>query len=163
VYDEWITAGTAHFRSPGYLNLLERSSTATNSSVLASTYFGLLRRRKPAKFGAYLYEGSHYFCAEYRNIPLPIRPSWLQLVFIFTRCNALVWTDSDTWRLAKVVLTLKPSRMMTGGRLQEITHLFSCCEEPVSIVPPAFSLLGPAQPKWKEILVRLAQRWTGPR
>lgn len=141
VYDEWITTKAAHFRAPAWVNFTERSNRTLNSMLMAASYFGLLQRRKPARFGAYLCDGSHYLCFEYKNVPahLPL-PLWARFASFLIRCDALLWADFDTGRLAKVVLTVKPSRIMNWGKRKEITHFFSCYDDPVSIVPPAFGL-----------------------
>ena len=145
VYDEWITTRAAHFRGPLWISFSERSNRTLNSILTAASYFGLLQKRKPTKFGAYLCEGSHYLCFEYKNVRVPTPlPLWAKPASFLFRGDAILWTDFDTGRLAKIVLTLKPSRI-TGGKREEITHFFSCYDDPVSIVPPAFRLIGAAE------------------
>ncbi len=56
--------------------------------------------------------------------------------------DAQVWTDLETGRLVKVVLTFEKSPK-TGNQHGEIVHMFCCYDEPVSIAPPPFSLVAP--------------------
>jgi hypothetical protein len=146
VYDEWITTRAVHFRAPMWINFAERSNRTLNSILTATSYYRLLRRRKPDKFGAYLWEGSQYLCFEHKNVPAHLAvplPFWARFTSFRVGYDARLWADFDTGRLAKVVLTSKPSR--SGREREEITHFFSCYDDPVSIVPPAFSLLGAAE------------------
>lgn len=146
VYDEWITAGKKHFRGPVYVPTADYSKKTT-STLLASGYFTLLRKRKPAAFGVRLFGGRRYLLFQYKNVTLPNSPLWVRIVqsvgVRFLGCDVLVWAESDTERIVKVVQTSKPSPQM-GERIQ-IVHLFCCYDEPVSIVPPAFSLLKPSR------------------
>lgn len=146
VYDEWITTKAAHFRAPAWVNFTERSNRTINSLLMAGSYFDLLQKRKPSKFGAYLCEGSRYLYFEYKNVRgnLPL-PFWGKFASFLIRCDAFLWADFDTGRLAKVVLVVKPSRIMTGNKREEIIHFFSCYDDPVSIVPPAFGLVGASE------------------
>lgn len=143
VYDEWVTVGGKHFRGPVYVPTADYSRKTT-SMLLADNYLALLRRRKPVGFEVRLFEDGCYLLFEYRNVPAPTAPRWGELAqsvgIPFLGCDVLVWAEYETARLVKVVQTFKPSPK-TGQRTQ-IVHLFSCYDEPVSIMPPAFSLFG---------------------
>ncbi len=146
--DEWVTVGREHFRGPAYVPMASDPSKKLNPALLAGDHFTLLRRRKPVAFDVRSCEGSRYLFFEYRNVPAPTLSrlvGLLQSVGIpCFRCDALVWADLESARLAKVVITPKqPSK--AGGKPWQIVHLFSCYDEPVSIAPPAFSLFRPTK------------------
>jgi hypothetical protein len=157
VYDEWITVGRTHFRGPAYLPTRDYSKKTT-STLLASGYFRLLRKQKPAAFDVRFVGDRRYMLFQYENVPAPTAPLWGSLAHCVGvpsfGCDVLVWADGETGRLVKVVQVFKPSST-TGDRM-EIVHLFSGYDEPVSIVPPAFSLL---QPSKRRLTEWFARRW----
>ncbi len=146
VYDEWVTLGGKHFRGPMYVQAPD-SDRKTNSSLLASEYFPVLRRWTPARSGVLSCDGTSYLFFEYPDAPAPMRSGWDKLTELVgvpsRRCHMLVWADCETGRLAKVVQTFRPS-LKSEERMQ-IVHLFSCYNEAVSIVPPAFSIFQPTK------------------
>lgn len=155
VYDEWVTIGNKYFRGPVYVQT-KNISEGVDSSLLASAYFTLLRKGKPAEFSVRLFDDKRYWLFEYRRGPIPNSPLWGWLAqsagIHFFGCDVLVWAEFETARLVKVV-----QRPRFGER-KEITHLFSCYDEPVSIVPPAFSVF---QPLNRSMRGRVARWLTG--
>lgn len=147
-YDEWVTIGHEHFRSPMYNNIKELDLSIDemdlNKSLLVDRYFKPMRETYPNSINTYKSDGNEYYQVVYKGDATEQFESDL----LFQEDNGSdvaeldrvhIWLEKDTLHIIRVDLVVKQivdeeSSPIRGRYVQ----LFTNFNESLAIVPPAF-------------------------
>ena len=166
-YDEWLTFEEAHLRGPVYAAIqgdYEKKDRTINRGLMAERWSGILRYAPVSRMGTDHSEPGNRVVYEYKHLVPPgastvalasrfkwahsflprIWRTWSMHLDIITRATSIqaqLWEDCNTGFLAKAVVALTLTSASGIPQKIEVVQVFSCYNEPVSIIPPPFQVV----------------------